>query len=43
VRINLTKTGRKILSRRKRVSAKLKIVDTRTHKSEAVPVVLKRR
>lgn len=43
VRISLTKTGRKILSRKRRVRGKLKIVDTRTHKSEAVPVVLKRR
>ena len=43
VRIRLTKLGRRVLSHTKRVPAKLKIVDTRTHKREAVAVVLKRR
>lgn len=43
VRIGLTKTGRKILSRKRRVRAKLKIIDTRTHKRETVAVVMKRR
>jgi len=43
VRIGLTKAGRRALARMGRVRAKLKIVDTRTHKREAVAVVLKRR
>jgi sugar lactone lactonase YvrE len=40
VHVNLTPAGRLALSRSHRVRAKLTIVDTRTHKSKSVPVVL---
>jgi sugar lactone lactonase YvrE len=42
VAIALTGAGRRALSRKRRVRAKLTIVDTRTHKRETLPVVLKR-
>jgi phosphohistidine swiveling domain-containing protein len=42
VAIGLTAAGRKALARKRRVQAKLTIVDTRTHKSETIPVVLTR-
>ncbi len=43
VRIALTKAGRRTMARRRHAVAKLTIVDTRTHKRETLPVVLKRR
>lgn len=43
VRIALTKAGRKVLSRKRRVGAKLTIIDPHTHKRESLRVVLKRR
>ena len=43
VRIALTKAGRRTMARRRYAAAKLTIVDTRTHKRETIPVVLKRR
>ncbi|MGH2940704.1 MAG: hypothetical protein ACRDPE_21590 [Solirubrobacterales bacterium] len=42
VNVSLTPAGRLALSRSNRVRAKLTIVDTRTHKSKSVPVVLSR-
>ena len=43
VAIRLTTAGRMALARKRRVRAKLTIVDTRTHKRETLPVVLRRR
>lgn len=43
VAIGLTRAGRGVLSRKRRVRAKLTIVDTRTRKRETVPVILRRR
>ena len=43
VAIALTGAGRKALARKRRVRAKLTIVDTRTRKRETLPVILRRR
>ena len=43
VSIALTGTGRMALAHMRRVRARLTIVDTRTHKRETLPVVLRRR
>ena len=43
VRIALTKAGRRTMARRRHAAAKLTIVDTRTHKRETLPVILRRR
>jgi hypothetical protein len=43
VAITLTRAGQKTLSRKRRIRAKLTVVDTRTRKHETAPVILRRR
>ena len=43
VAIALTAAGRKVFASKRRIRAKLTIVDTRTHKRKTLPVILRRR